>query len=76
MMEFPSDKTLVLNSNHPLIKKVVESPLLTESVKLLCEHIYDMALMAHKPLSGDKMQNFLKRQATLLLAVQDNADAV
>ena len=75
MMAFPSEKTLVLNSNHPLIKNIMEKPLLTERVQLICEHVYDMALMAHQPLSGEKMQNFLKRQAQLLIE-KDTPDAV
>lgn len=67
--DFPSEKTLVLNSNHPLIKTLSETKEPTESEKQIIEHIYDMALMAHKPLSGEKMQKFLKRQAALLLNV-------
>ena len=56
--------TLVLNSENEIIKKI---PSLTEeNRKLVCEHIYDLALMAHKPLSAEQMSKFIARNVKLL----------
>lgn len=56
--------TLVLNSENEIVKKI---PSLTEeNCKLVCEHIYDLALMAHKPLSAEQMSKFIARNVKLL----------
>lgn len=56
--------TLVLNSENEIVKKI---PSLTEeNRKLVCEHIYDLALMAHKPLSAEQMSKFIARNVKLL----------
>lgn len=56
--------TLVLNSENEIVKKI---PSLTEeNRKLVCEHIYDLALMAHKPLSAQQMSKFIARNVKLL----------
>ena len=56
--------TLVLNSENEIVKKI---PSLTEeNRKLVCEHIYDLALMAHKPLSAQQMSKFTARNVKLL----------
>ena len=56
--------TLVLNSENEIVKKI---PSLTEeNRKLVCEHIYDIALMAHKPLSAQQMSKFIARNVKLL----------
>ena len=63
------DYTVVINENNALVKKVLnlnQFETKQEKVKLLCEHIYDLALMGNKPLDGDKMQAFLNRSVTLL----------
>ena len=63
------DYTVVVNENNTLVKKVLslnQFETKQEKVKLLCEHIYDLALMGNKPLDGDKMQQFLNRSVTLL----------
>lgn len=56
--------TLILNSENEIVKKI---PSLTEeNRKLVCEHIYDLALMAHKPLSAQQMSKFTARNVKLL----------
>lgn len=56
--------TLVLNSENEIVKKI---PSLTEeNRKLVCEHIYDLALMAHRPLSAEQMSKFIARNVKLL----------
>lgn len=61
---FKDELTLVLNSENALIKKVKE--LTGEDRKMVCEHIYDLAMMCHKPLSADKMTSFVARSNKLM----------
>ena len=63
------DYTVVVNENNALVKKVLAMNAFEtkqDKVKLLCEHIYDLALMSNKPLDGEKMQAFVARSVTLL----------
>ncbi|RAP30817.1 molecular chaperone HtpG [Candidatus Marinamargulisbacteria bacterium SCGC AG-343-D04] len=63
------DFTLILNENNELIDQVLKlsnNSERKEDVKLLCEHVYDLALMSQKPLTGEKMKSFLNRSNTLL----------
>ncbi len=56
------EHTLVLNSRHPLLqtlRKVSDNPSEKDTVHLLCEHLYDLAMLAHKPLRPDQMDRFM-----------------
>ena len=64
------DYTLVLNSNHPLTKKVqslASDASKKEMVSTLCHHIYDSALMGQQTLSGEQMQAYIQRSNELML---------
>lgn len=61
---FKDELTLVLNSANPLIKKVAD--LSGEDRKMVCEHIYDLAMLCHKPLSAEKMTRFTQRSHKLM----------
>lgn len=66
---FPAERTLVLNSGNKLIEKIAElgeDEKNEEEVNLLSRHIYDLALMSHKPLESDAMTKFLERSSLLL----------
>jgi len=56
--------TLVLNSNNELIKKLENIGDVDK--KMLIEHIYDLAMLCHKPLSPEKMTAFVKRSNELM----------
>ena len=63
------DYTLVVNSNNDLVKSILslEQTLPSqEKTKTLCQQVYDLAMMAHKPLTGEQMQAFIKRTTSLL----------
>ncbi len=63
------DYTLVLNENNALINNVLslsEKASANDTVKDLCDHIYDLALMSQKPLSGEAMSTFVARSQALL----------
>ena len=61
---FKDEFTLVLNSNNKLIKSI--DGMDEESRKVLCEHIYDLAMLCHKPLSPEQMTKFVERSNKLM----------
>ncbi|KNY28435.1 molecular chaperone HtpG [Pseudobacteroides cellulosolvens] len=66
---FGNEETLVLNKNNDLIKKVInikDKDDRKDEVKLICEHIYDLAMMSHKQLSAEAMTKFIERSNMLL----------
>ncbi|MBQ5899431.1 MAG: hypothetical protein IIW87_05940, partial [Alistipes sp.] len=63
---FGGQETLVLNENHSLVKYVAGHK--DEScVSVICEQLYDLALMAHKQLSPEEMTKFVKRSNEILM---------
>lgn len=61
---FKDEYTLTLNTNNALIKKL---PSLDEDTKkLLCEHIYDLAMLCNKPLSPEQMTSFVARSNKIM----------
>lgn len=61
---FKDEFTLVLNSNNPIIKKLDKA---AESDKnAIANQIFDLAMLCHKPLSPDKMTEFIKRSNELM----------
>ncbi len=69
---FPLDMTLVVNTDAPLIKKLL-SMLTQESEKceLLATEIYRLSLLSHRKLTKDEMQAFLTDSYKLLLDVSE-----
>ncbi|WP_252249844.1 molecular chaperone HtpG [Clostridium sp. ZBS13] len=66
---FDEEKTLVVNSNNTIVKKIVslyEEDSKKEDVKFICEHIFDLAKIANKELSPEDMDEFIKRNNELL----------
>jgi molecular chaperone HtpG len=58
-------QTLVLNANNTLVQYVLENPE-GEHVDLVCQQIYDLALLGHCPLSADAMTKFIARSNEIL----------
>ncbi len=63
---FGSQATLILNANHPLVKYVVENKE-NENVNLFCKQLYDLALLAHKPLNPEEMTAFVGRSNEIMM---------
>lgn len=66
---YGNDETLVLNRNNSLIRSLMslkEKEDRKEDVKLICEHVYDLALMSHKHLEPDAMTKFIDRSNIIL----------
>ena len=61
---FGSQATLVLNANHPLVKFLVEH---SKNVPIICKQLYDLAMLAHKPLSPEEMTAFVQRSNEIMM---------
>jgi len=59
-------ETLILNANHPLVQYVMEH---TEgdNVGMICEQLYDLALIQHAPLEPEAMSKFVARTNDIML---------
>ena len=65
---FGGQEILVLNANHPLVKFVAENQE-SEHVPVICEQLYDLAMMSHKQLSPEEMTKFVKRSNDILMVL-------
>ena len=63
---FGGQETLVLNGKHPLVKFVLDNKD-SENVPVICEQLYDLAMLAHKPLNPDEMTRFVKRSNDIMM---------
>ncbi len=63
---FGGQETLVLNGNHPLVRFVLEHKR-SKNVPVICEQLYDLAMLAHKPLNPDEMTRFVKRSNDIMM---------
>jgi len=66
---FPVDETLVLNKNNNLVKalmKMKDEVEKKDDIKIICEHIYDLAIMSNKQLEPDAMTKFIERSNMIL----------
>lgn len=71
------EETLILNGNNKLIKTLESLKNKSgkeEETKLICEQVYDLALMGQKPLTSEQMTKFIERSNILLekLAESEN----
>lgn len=61
-----SQATLVLNANHPLVQFLVEHKR-SKNVPVICKQLYDLAMLAHKPLSPEEMTAFVQRSNEIMM---------
>ena len=59
-------RTLVLNAAHPLVKYVLSHEE-GDNTKMICEQLYDLALLQNEPLTGDGMTRFVARSNEILM---------
>lgn len=59
-------ETLVLNANHPLVQYVVEHQD-GDNVKMICEQLYDLALLQQGPLEPEAMTKFVARSNDIMM---------
>ena len=84
MTEFPEDHILLVNTAHPLIQHLAnlsqgsiiqgggQSPtgLL---VNMICQHVYDLALMSQKGFDAEGMKAFVERSNEVLTKLTEEA---
>lgn len=63
--------TIVLNAKNKSVQKFKElkansSEADNEKADILCEQIYDLAMLAHKPMEADAMTKFIERSVKIL----------
>ena len=63
---FGSQATLVLNAKHPLVQFLVANKD-SKNVSIICKQLYDLAMLAHKPLSPEEMTAFVKRSNDIMM---------
>ena len=59
-------ETLILNANHPLVQYVLEHQD-GDNVKMICEQLYDLALLQQAPLEPEAMTKFVARSNDIML---------
>lgn len=63
---FDTSETLVLNANNKLVRYVFEHET-GEFTDMLCEQLYDLAMLSHKPLTPEAMTKFIARSNDILI---------
>ena len=65
-MGMGGEVTLILNANHPLVQYVSEHKD-GENTGMICKQLYDLAMLAHKPLSPEEMTAFVQRSNDIMM---------
>lgn len=63
---FESGITLTLNANHKLVQYIFENKD-SENVPVICEQLFDLARLSHKPLEPDAMTKFIARSNEIMM---------
>ena len=63
---FAGGEKLVLNANHPLVKYLGENKEGAHAA-MLCEQLYDLAMLSHKPLEPEAMTKFVERSNEIMM---------
>ena len=59
-------ETLILNANHPLVQYVMDNAE-GNNVNMICEQLYDLALLQHAPLEPEAMSKFVARTNDIMM---------
>ena len=71
-MSFKEEKTLVINNNSSIVKKLVslkDDESKKEQISLICNQIVDIALLSNKELDSKELDEFIKRNNQLMSMV-------
>ncbi len=63
---FGTNVTLVLNANNTLVKYILEHKE-SDHTDMMCEQLYDLALISHKQLSPEEMTKFIARSNEIMM---------
>ncbi len=59
-------ETLVLNASHPLVQYIMDNTD-GKNVNMICEQLYDLALLQHSPLEPEAMSKFVARSNDIMM---------
>ena len=65
-MGMGGETTLILNANHPLVQYVAEHKD-SGNTGMICKQLYDLAMLAHKPLNPEEMTAFVQRSNEIMM---------
>ncbi len=82
--EFPEDHILLVNTAHPLIQNlehISQGSIIQNDghstqddlVKMICQHVYDLALMSQKGFDAEGMKSFVERSNEVLTKLTEQA---
>ncbi|MEA5599675.1 molecular chaperone HtpG [Nostoc sp. UHCC 0252] len=82
--EFPEDHILLVNTAHPLIQNLANlnqgsiiqgdgQSTTDQLVNLICQHVYDLALMSQKGFDAEGMKSFVERSNEVLTKLTEQA---
>lgn len=63
---FGNEETLVLNANNKLVQYIFDNAD-SQNVPTICEQLYDLAMLSHKPLDGEAMTKFIARSNEIMM---------
>ncbi len=63
---FGGKETLILNGKNPLVQYLAENQE-SEHVQMLCQQLYDLAMISHKPLEPEAMTKFIARSNEIMM---------
>ena len=67
---FPTEETLVINGNNKLVNALINLPEdKKEETEMICNHIYDLAMLSYKQMSAEDMSKFIARSNEMLLKI-------
>ena len=66
MGDMGGGETLVLNANNKLVQFIITNES-SEQTPMICEQLYDLALLSHKPLEPEAMTKFIQRSNEIML---------
>ncbi|MBQ7076988.1 MAG: molecular chaperone HtpG [Lachnospiraceae bacterium] len=67
---FGGEEKLTLNANNALVKFILEHKK-SPKVPIFCEQLYDLALLANRPLTAEEMTRFVKRSNEIMLELSE-----
>ncbi|BAT55238.1 heat shock protein HtpG [Nostoc sp. NIES-3756] len=81
--DFPEDHILLVNTAHPLIQNLVnlnqgtiiqgDGQTINPLANLICQHVYDLALMSQKGFDAEGMKSFVERSNEVLTKLTQQA---
>ena len=63
---FGGQETLILNANNKLVQYVLENGD-TDNTKVICEQLYDLAVLSHRQLTPEEMTKFVARSNEIMM---------